>query len=236
VSFNEMKDSDEAGGHTSHEVKIPAPAEQVVTPEAAVERSASAQRSATPEGGSLQGWHYTSANPPRRIDLSVAPALVADDKNFVWFDLADYGTDDLSAAADTLGIHQAAMRSALSAWKRPRLDVFEDQFFVSATIPVLDFHAHHIEARELDIFVGHNYLVSAHKAALPFAEAILSRAQQDVQLLDNDSAFLLYIFLDEVLVYYDQIYEQLQEAIATLEDRALRTVSEDYLRELQSFK
>ncbi|MGH2389473.1 MAG: magnesium transporter CorA family protein, partial [Chloroflexota bacterium] len=129
-----------------------------------------------------------------------------------------------------------AVHTTLSSWKRPRLDVFADQFFVTVTVPELDFKAYKILARELDLFVGHNYVVSAHKTALPFGDHILDRTQQSSQLLDQDSAFMLYVILDELLAYYEDLQEQLQDAIETMETRALTAVSEEYLKELQRFK
>jgi magnesium transporter len=55
-------------------------------------------------------------------------------------------------------------------------------------------------------------------------------------LLDQDSAFMLYVLLDEALAYYDGLHEDLQDAIEAMETRALTTVSEDYLKDLQQFK
>ncbi len=184
----------------------------------------------------IQTWLCTVEEDPRRVDLATVPELVAHEENFVWIDLINYTPNDLRAVAEKTRLHATAVHSTLSEWKRPRLDIFGDQFFVSVTIPELDFRAYRILARELDIFVGHNFMVSAHKTELPFADHILVRTHQNPQLLDQDSAFMLYVILDEVLHYYEGLREDLQDAIETMEARALIAESEEYLKELQRFK
>lgn len=187
-------------------------------------------------GAAVQAWLCTRAEAPRHIEQAAIPELVADDDNFVWVDLINYAPADLHGVAEILRLHATAVHTTLASWKRPRLDVFSDQFFVTVTVPELNFQSYRILARELDVFVGHNFLVSAHKTALPFGDHILARAQQSPQLLDQDSAFMLYVILDELLDYYEDLQEQLQDAIETMEARALVAVSEEYLQELQRFK
>jgi magnesium transporter len=207
-------------------------ADEVVTAEGA----ATHKRSELGDGEKVLVWLCTATEEPKRIELDAVPDLVAHDQNFIWIDLINYTPDDLQGVAEKTRLDARAVHSTLSPWKRPRLDVFGDQFFVTVTIPELDFKAYQILARELDIFVGHNYLVSAHKTTLPFADHILTRAHQSPQLLHQDSAFMLYVILDEVLAYYEGIREDLQDAIETMEARALTAESEDYLKELQRFK
>ena len=74
--------------------------------------------------------------------------------------------------------------------------MFGERSFVSATVPRLDPENYRVLAGELDVFVGRNALLSAHKHPVPFADNVVARAQQDPALLRRDSAFLLSILLD----------------------------------------
>jgi magnesium transporter len=91
-------------------------------------------------------------------------------------------------------------------------------------------------AGELDLFVGHNYLVSAHKRPLPFADHLLTRARTSPELIALDADFMLYIILDEVLAYHEELERHMQGEIERMEERALRDTSDTFLEDLLRFK
>src|SRR4051812_23714725 len=136
-------------------------------------------------------WLFRGDEAPTRVGLDEAAKLAADDANFVWVDLSDYAAGDLEVVARELDLPAAAVRITLAGWQRPRLDIFGDRFFVAATIARGDRARLTVQASELDLFVDRNDLVSAHKRPLPFFDRALARAQQDPDLLEADSAFLL---------------------------------------------
>ena len=173
---------------------------------------------------------------PREVDLAELPALVADDDNFVWVDLSGYDEDDLQAVARLLDLHPRAVEAALSPWQRPQLRVFKDHFFVSATVARLDADMYKVRATQLDMFVGNNFLVSAHRPPVPFADRVQLRARQSPELVQLDAAFMLYIILDELLAYYESLNEQVQAQVETMEERALTDTSEGFLSDLLRFK
>ncbi len=173
---------------------------------------------------------------PREVDLAELPGLVADDDNFVWVDLSAYDEDDLRAVAGLLDLHPLAVQAALSSWQRPQLRVFKNHFFASATVARLDPAVYKVHATQLDMFVGNNFLVSAHRPPVPFAERILLRARQSPELVQLDAAFMLYIILDELLAYYESLNEHVQAEVEKVEERALTDTSEGFLSDLLRFK
>jgi Mg2+ and Co2+ transporter CorA len=89
-----------------------------------------------------------------------------------------------------------------------------------------------MRARQLDLFVGDNFLLSAHKHPLPMRERILARAQSNPDILEHDSATMLYIILDELLGCYEAAHEQIEHEIEQMEERALRDTSDGFLQDL----
>jgi magnesium transporter len=175
---------------------------------------------------------FTEGAEPREAALSEVAALAADDAHFVWVDLGGYGVADLETVARELDLPGPGVRIALAAWTRPRVSVFGECFFVAVTVPVGDAASQRVLASELDLFVGRNYLVSAHKRPLPFADRVLARARQNPGLLTLDSAFLLSILLDELLAHYEEMTEGLEDEIEALEEQALVDVSDAFLGDL----
>jgi magnesium transporter len=186
----------------------------------------------------LSVWLFARGEQPRRIEAGSdrLRELVADDDNFVWLDLEGYAAGDLRALADPLDVPERAVAAALAGWERPRFEVFGARSFVSVTVPRLDRAAYKVLAGELDLFVGRNALLSAHKHPVPFAGNVVARAQQDPELLRRDSAFLLSILLDEVLGHYERLTEDLEDEVEETEERALTDGSDAFLGDLLALK
>ena len=188
------------------------------------------------EGPGAVAWLFREDAEPGQVSLDEVPRLAADDACFVWVDLSGYDQSDLSQVAQLLDLPEAAVQIALAGWQRPRLGVFRDCFFVAVTVPHGDLAAQHVIASELDLFVGRNYLVSAHKRPLPFTERVLARAVQNPVLLKLDSAFLLSILIDELLAHYEVLTEGLEDEVETVEVRALTDGSDTLLEDLLHLK
>src|SRR5918995_5262772 len=181
-------------------------------------------------------WLFQEDAEPRQVGLAELPMLAADDAYFVWVDLDGYDPSDLAQVAEQLDLPEAAVQITLAGWQRPRLGVFRDRYFVAVTVPHVDPAAQRVLASELDLFVGRNYLVSAHKRPLPFAERALARAVQNPGLLKLDSAFLLSILVDELLAHFEVLTEELEDEVEAMEVRALTDSSDALLEDLLHLK
>lgn len=201
-----------------------------------VEGSAAEESAAGERSSAVHAWLFRADEPPQKVDLEQLPELVTADENFVWVDLSNYEEDDLKRVAEALHLHPLGVHLALARWQRPRLDVFADHFFASATVARLDPSTTRVHASEIDLFVGRNYLVSTHKLPLPFADRVMARAAQNPALVQHDSAFMLYIILEELLAHYEDLQEDVQGDIEHMEERALRDTSDDFLSDLVALK
>lgn len=226
-----------AGGPTQ------APAEDVnrvgtgpVTDAVDVEGEAALRSTPAAVQTNTTAWLFREHADARQVGVSELPSLIADDANFVWVDLSEYAQSDLRTLAKLLGLPSIAVHTALSVWQRPRLDVFDDQFFIAATVPYRDSRSYRVQASELDLFVGNNFLVSAHKRPLPFMERVLTRTSQRPELASLDAAFMLYVILDELLAYGEVLSEGLENEIERMEERALKDTSDAFLDDLLRLK
>jgi magnesium transporter len=201
-----------------------------------IDTEGSAEGVSSADAPAFQAWLFQEDAEPRRVGLEELPELAADDASFVWVDLSGYVPSDLAQVAEQLDLPDAAVQIALAGWQRPRLGVFRDRFFVAVTVPHGELAAQRVLASELDLFVGRNYLVSAHKRPLPFAERVMARAVQNPALLKLDSAFLLSILIDELLAHYEVLTEELEDEVEAMEVRALTDSSDALLEDLLHLK
>lgn len=205
--------------------------QDVITFEQAPTTEASAVQQTT-----VMGSVFRSETPPRSIEVVDIVETMNDADNYLWIDLSNYVSEDLQALTQGLHIHPVAVQVALSAWKSPRLDVFGDHFFVTATLPYLQSNPYRVQAHQVNLFVGKNFLLSAHQVTLPFAERVMTRGTLHTENAQIDSAFLLYILLDELLTYYEDLNVLMQEQIEQMEERALMDTSDGFLTDLLHFK
>jgi magnesium transporter len=201
-----------------------------------IDAEGSAEEDSSTDAPAFVAWLFQEDVEPRQVTLEELPGLAADDNCFVWVDLNGYDPSDLTRVAEQLDLPEAAVQVTFAGWQRPRLGVFRDRYFVAVTVPHAELAAQRVLASELDLFVGRNYLVSAHKRPLPFAERVLARAVQNPALLKLDSAFLLSILIDELLAHFEALTEELEDEVEAMEERALTDASDALLEDILHLK
>lgn len=179
---------------------------------------------------------FRNEEPVAHFQMEDFANLVADDANLAWVDLSEYVEADLRALAKSLNLHPLSVDAALQPWRPPRLDIFEDHFYLSTTVATADPKQLSVSAAELGIWVGRNYVVTAHRAPVPFISAVSGRLHQGPELTELHTAFLVYVVLDELLASYDALLEDLEDAIEDTEERALRETSDEFLAQLLHLK
>jgi magnesium transporter len=185
---------------------------------------------------SFAAWLFRPQAAPSQVGPDDVPQLLESEEHLVWVDLSEYSEEELRRVATLVGMDEDVVRSALSHWQRPRLSMTGNSFSVSVTVAELDSEHRRALARELDLMVGDNILVSAHKQPLPFYTAVFDRARTDPDLVRLDSGFMLYIVLDELLAHYEGLEEYMRGEIEQIQGRALRDNSDDFLEDLLRFK
>ena len=189
------------------------------------------QITATASGatGGVTAYLFRGGNRDTVTDLATLPKLVGDDKNLVWIDLSEYARRDLESLAPLLNLDPSTVDATLADWERPRVQVFSDYFYMSTTVLRADTANRKLEAGELNIVSGRNYLLTAHKRALPFAEEVLDRLTQSPELATLHTAYVLYIVIDELIEYFEHIFEEVEDEIERTEEQALTESSDAFL-------
>ncbi len=184
----------------------------------------------------LTCWLFMGDQPPQAIALEEVAAIIAQGQGFVWIDASAYTASDLTNLAAILQLQRTTVHAMRSVWHRPWLAVAPAYFFVSATIARLETTTYQIQAGELDLCVGEHFALSAHKLPIPFLARVQARAQQSPELVTRDAPFLLYLMLDELLAYYEELNRHIQAESERLEERALRDTADTFLEDLLRFK
>lgn len=138
----------------------------------------------------------------------------------VWMDLQDPVEADWKLLSDTFHFHTLAMEDARKQNQRPKIDPYDGYLFLTlrtwrdiqtATDDLTEVTS------EVDVFLGPNYLVTLHRGLCAPTEHARVRWEQRSEWMPNQSGFLLYLLLDNVVDSFFPAMDILDKEIDILE-------------------
>lgn len=152
----------------------------------------------------------------------IAP-LLADEQNILWLDLANPTPDDLQTLASEFGFHPLAIEDATKAHQRPKIDRYDDFYFV--VFYDIDYVEDRdlIDEHELDIFVGKNFLITVHYETIDEIAEVAERFHRNLERIERGIGVLLYSLLDTIVDHYFPIADRIGDRIEQMERRVYTT-------------
>ena len=128
----------------------------------------------------------------------------------------------------------------LSRNQRPKIDEYPDYLFIVLHFPVFDRQVERLNAGELDIFVGRDFLVTIPNTPLQPVEYLFERCRQKEELRDQlfsrGSGYLLYRIIDDAFDYCFPMLRKIGNKLDALEDEIFEGRSEDIVRDISNAK
>ena len=145
--------------------------------------------------------------------------------------------DDLSTR---FGWHELDVEDVLSKRQRPKIDEYPEYLFAVLHFPVYDKAVQRLNAGELDIFLGPDYLVTLPNVELLPVTRLFGRCADDETLRDElfakGSGRLLYEVLDDLFDYCFPILDKIGHKLDRVEDQMFEGRAEDVVRDLSNVK
>jgi magnesium transporter len=160
-----------------------------------------------------------------------------------WIHLDAPTTEQAQALAERFGWHPLDVEDVMSKRQRPKVDDYADEGYLFAVLhfPVYDRTIQRLNAAELDVFVGPDYLVTLPTTTelLPVTRLFL-RCEEDEafreQLFSKGSGRLLYEVLDDLFDYCFPILDKIGHKLDALEDDVFEGRSEEVVRDISNVK
>jgi magnesium transporter len=162
------------------------------------------------------------------------PNLLRDDKAIFWVDITGPGADDISVMRDVFNFHPLAIEDTRNHRQRPKLEEYSGYVFIIVN-PITNL-GDDLDFRELDIFVGRNYVVTVHAEAEPVVDAAHQRLAYISQSMSMTVSYLTYILLDIMVDGYFPIVDMVESEIDDLEDQILENPKQSALNRLFELK
>jgi len=157
-----------------------------------------------------------------------------------WLHLDRPDAPAMEALSQRFGWHALDVEDVLSKRQRPKIDEYPEYLFAVLHFPVYDKAIQRLNAAELDVFLGPDYLVTLPNVELLPVTRLFQRCQEDELLRDNlfakGSGRLLYEVLDDLFDYCFPILDKIGHKLDTVEDQMFEGRAEDVVRDLSNVK
>src|SRR3954452_13061454 len=95
----------------------------------------------------------------RGLDPAAVPLVLPDERDLLWLDLEAPTVEELQAVASSFDFHPLAVEDATLEHQRAKIDQYESFYFLVLFGISYNQLSNGIDERELDVFLGPNYLV-----------------------------------------------------------------------------
>src|SRR6476660_1427534 len=141
---------------------------------------------------------------------------------------------------EQFGFHALDLEDVLSRNQRPKIDEYPDYLFIVLHFPVFDSAVGRLNAGELDIFVGPDYLVTIPNQPLQPVDYLFERCRQREELRDQHFSkgpgFLLYRVVDDSFDYCFPMLRKIGNKLDAVEDEIFSGHSEEVVRDISNVK
>lgn len=182
---------------------------------------------------------YYSSKGSFTIDLPITHWRVAlrDDRGLLW---VDFGSEPAEAVEphlrDIFEFHPLAIDDALRETHVPKIDNWRNAVFVGVHDVEFNPAGLDLVTREVDIFLGPNFLVTHHQAPVDAINRLWKHSQTDHSRLALGPDHLLYDLLDNITAGYLPVVDQLDDAVDELEAEVFANPSQQTLNKIFSIR
>ncbi|MDQ4077492.1 MAG: magnesium/cobalt transporter CorA [Chloroflexota bacterium] len=138
-------------------------------------------------------------------------------KALLWIDVERPTEEDLALLTEQFGFHPLAMEDVRGDHQRPKVDLYEGYALLVFYAVSYDATQEGIDLHELEMFIGHNYVVTIHDGPIEELRETHARWEQNVAHMGEDMGILLYSILDTILDNYFPVLDWIAEQLDTLE-------------------
>ncbi|MEV0805525.1 magnesium/cobalt transporter CorA [Micromonospora sp. NPDC050200] len=158
-------------------------------------------------------WHYADALSAARRERNA----------FVWLGLHEPELAEMTAIAETYGLHELAVEDAVKAQQRPKLERFGDVSFLVLRTARYCEHAELtensevVETGQVMLFIGPNFLISVRHGDACRLAPVRADLEARRELLEHGPWAVAYAVTDRVVDLYLEVADQLEDDLDVLE-------------------
>jgi magnesium transporter len=166
------------------------------------------------------------------------PGLLTEHDNaFHWLDLEDPTVKEATLLEDPFHFHPLAIEDCLSEVHHPKLDDYEEYIFLILHGIRFDAPTDNFITRELDIFLGRNFLITHHQGPMRSISATRELCAKNlIASFARGADFLLHQILDQMFEHYFPNLDSIEDKIQLIQVEVFENPDRDTLDRIFGLK
>ena len=156
--------------------------------------------------------------------------------NIVWADVSDPTSKDFDELAEEFSFHPLSIEDCRNAHQRPKVEEFPGYYFIVLYEAELVGPEDDLELRELNIFLGPNYLVTVHSRPIRAIETARRLWSEWTDRADHGAGLLAYLLIDAIVDDYMPLLDVLSDRMDDLEDQIFGDFQPEAIQEIFRIK
>jgi magnesium transporter len=169
---------------------------------------------------------------PRIAELSA--------NGLTWIHVDEPGALEAAVLAERFGFHELDIEDVLSKRQRPKIDEYESYIFIVLHFPFYDKSVQRLNAAELDVFLGADFLITLPNVELLPVNHLFNRCAADEglreELFAKGSGYLLYHVLDDLFDYCFPILDKIGTKLDAIEPDIFEGATDEVVRDISNAK
>ena len=136
----------------------------------------------------------------------------------LWLDLQSPDEQELARLGQEFALHPLAIEDASRQHQRPKVEEYEQFYFVVFYSVSVDASTTGLDICELDMFLGKNFLITVHNGHIQELDEAEQRWTRNEKQLEWGIGVLLYTVLDTIVDRYFPVIDEMVNQAEELED------------------
>ncbi len=166
-----------------------------------------------------------SDNPDQISDFCQNPLSV------VWADVNNPQDQDFDDLAREFGFHPLAIEDCRHPHQRPKIDEYSGYYFIVVYEASLNEDCQ-LELRELNIFLGPNYIVTVHSLPIRAIDDARKHWRGWTDLAERRTGIVTYLLIDHIVDDYLSLLDRLSDRLEELEEQIFDDFHPEALEEI----
>ena len=152
-----------------------------------------------------------------QLPLDVAAKCVVGDGDFVWLGLFEPTAEELRDVGERFNLHELALEDAYGAHQRPKLEDYDDSYFIVLRPARYDDAREEVEFGEIMLFLSRTYVIAVRHGAASELTGVRKHLEDHPELLEFGPAAAVWAITDKVVDDYQPVVDGIDNDITEVE-------------------
>src|SRR6267142_5735162 len=156
--------------------------------------------------------------------------------NIIWADVSDPTSRDFEELGEEFGFHHLSIEDCQNPHERPKVEEYPGYYFIVLYEAELVGPQDRLELRELNIFLGQNYLVTVHSRPIRAIATAKRLWHEWTDRAEQGAGLLAYLLIDGIVDDYLPLLDVMSDRMDDLEDSIFGEFKPEAIEEIFGVK